>query len=385
MTQNIKNIYSQWQLYWGSPRGLFIEADGWKLEAAFMVAVLFHAMPLTYIWHKQAAKKAVEIITLQNVELIEAEEELPPAPPPVEVQKPKSAFDFLKMALPTFKKPDAPRDVALMPKANEPKLAEPEKLIEKNMAPAMPAPDIRLDMNKNAPAPKILDIAKINTRTAAEPRTSDPAIKLEEVGRRAVAPPPVTPSISLNRAADKMADVSQAPKISNIAQARSSSERLVDRTAPTAYKAPSLPLGYQPRGSAAVSLDQPRDVVRRAPTPDLTQAVPKEVKKEAPAKIEISKEKVKITGPLSSRKVVQSYVPQYPDWARARNIEADVAIRFNVSASGEVRDDAVVERTSGYPELDKAAMAALKRWKFSPLAGNNQDQWGVITFRYTLD
>ncbi len=386
MTENIKNIYAQWQLYWGSPRGLFTGSEGWKLETALVVAIIFHAIPLTYVWQKQAAKKITGMITLQNVELMEPEEELPPAPPPVAVQKPKSAFDFLKMALPTFRKPEAPRDIAIAPKIQEPKIAEPERLIDRKMAAAPPAPDIKLDLNKSAAAPKILDIAKINAQKAAEPKTMDPSIKLEEVGRRAVTPPPMTPAISLNRsAADKMVDVSQAPKITNIASSRQSGERLVDRAAPTTYKAPALPLGYQPRGGSSVSLDQPRDVVRRAPKPDMLQAVPKETVKATSAKIEISKEKVKITGPLSSRKVVASFVPEYPDWAKARNIEADVAIRFNVSAGGDVRDDALVEMTSGYPDLDKAALAALKRWKFTPLAGNNQDQWGVITFRYRLD
>ncbi len=384
MSQNVKSSYQQWQLYWGTPRGVFVQAEGWKMEVAFLIAILFHALPFSYVWHKQTAKKAVELITLQNVELIEAEEELPPPPPP-QVEKPKNAFDFLKMALPKFSKPEAPRDIALTPKMNEPKIAEPEKLIDKKLNNQLPAPDIRLDLNKNAPAPKIMDISKLNTRTTAQPKSIDAAIKLEEVGRRAVAPPPMAPAISMNRTADKMADVSQAPKISNIAQTRQAEDRLVDRTAPAAYKAPSLPIGYAPRGAAAVSLDQPRDVVRRAPTPDISKAVTQETKAPSPARIEISKEKVKITGPLSSRKVVQSFVPQYPDWARARNIEADVAIRFNVSAAGDVRDDAVVEMTSGYPELDKAALAALKRWKFTPLAGNNQDQWGVITFRYRLD
>lgn len=385
MAENLNQLYLQWQFSWGTPQAIFLGGAGKKLPAAFLAAIFFHALPFTYLWHKHATKKIVEVVTLQNVELIEAEEEMPPAPPPVEVQKPKNAFEFLKMALPTFKKPEAPRDIALAPKIIEPKIAEPDKLIDKKLDANKPAPDIKLDLTKAAAAPKVLDISKIAASKAPEIRTADPSIKLEEVGRRAVAPPPQTPSISLNRTDRSAADVSQAPKISNIAQARpGSGERLVDKTAPSSYKAPAAPLGYQPRGAAAVSLDQARDVARTAPKPQIQQAIPKEAKKQESATLEISKEKVKITGQLSSRKVVRSFVPEFPAWAKARNIEADVAIRFFVSATGEVRDNAVVERTSGYPELDKLAMTALKQWKFTPLAGND-DQWGVITFRYLLD
>ena len=100
--------------------------------------------------------------------------------------------------------------------------------------------------------------------------------------------------------------------------------------------------------------------------------------------LEISKEKVKITGPLSARKVIQSFVPEYPAWARAKNVEADVAIRFTVSSGGEVRETMTIARTSGYPELDRLAVEALKKWKFSALPGG-QDQWGEITFRFLLN
>ena len=61
-----------------------------------------------------------------------------------------------------------------------------------------------------------------------------------------------------------------------------------------------------------------------------------------------------------------------------------MAIRFTVSPSGDISGKPGIERTSGYSELDQICLEILKQWKFSPLAGE-QDQWGVITFRFTLD
>ncbi len=353
-----------------------------------VIAALFHSMIFGVLWkihldQKKAASLAP--IELQNVDLITPESELPPAPAPVEVQKPKSALEFLKMAIPIFKKPAAPeiREVIPQVRPNEPKIAEPEKLMEKKYQMDAQAPQIKLD--KNAEAPKIADIAKIpQSQRPNVPLARDPSIKLEEVGRRAVQVPQA-PSISLDRGAtEKMADVSAIPRQSLAPRSPQSGERLVER-APASYSKPSsAPLGYQPRGGSAVSLDAPREVVRSQAKPVIeAQAVKPKAQDSGP--LTISKEKVKITGPLSSRKVIKSFVPEYPAWARAQNIEADVAIRFNVSSSGDVSGNPVIERTSGYTELDRGALEALKRWKFSPLAGADQDQWGVITFRFRLD
>ena len=159
----------------------------------------------------------------------------------------------------------------------------------------------------------------------------------------------------------------------------------MDRSGAVAPKPSSLPFGYQPRGGGSLSLDQPRDVARPSAKPLAESVIPKPKMEEKGAVLSISKEKVKITGPLSYRKVVKSYVPEYPAWARAQNLEAAVSIRFTVSSKGDVLESAVVERTSGYPELDRLCLEALKQWKFSPLPGNDQDQWGVITFRFRLD
>ena len=388
---NMKTTPDDWSNLWGTPRGLLGFSQGKQMEIAFLFAIILHAAPFGYLWkHYEAKKKNINTITLQNVDLMDIEPERPAVvEPPVEVQKPKSAFDFIKMALPTFKKPPAiesPREITMAPKIKEPQLTEPEKLIDKHLSNRNPAPEIKLNLNKDAAVPKIAEISRIqNFAKANEPRKAEPSLKLEEVGRRAVAPQIQTPSISLNRSNNRAADVSVAPQVSPIAPVRTSSERLMDRQAPSTYKKPSIapPLGYERRG-AQVSLDQPRDVVRGTLKPIVESIAPKTQKNEAPAKFEISKNKVQITGPLSSRKVLKSYVPDYPAWARAQNIEADVAIRFTVSSDGSVRDNPVVSRTSGYPDLDKMAIEALKKWKFSS-ASVGQDQWGEITFRYLLN
>ena len=308
------------QTLWGTPRGILIDDRSRRIEIAFLIAVIFHAVPFLMLWQKRMTQSLEPVVTLQTVDLIDLQEQEPPP-----VQKPKSALEFLKMALPQVKKPPPP------------------------------PPPIAL-----APPPLIANLS----RPAAPVAAAD--LNLAEVGRKA-APPPMTPSISL----DKRRPVAPAalPSISPLADRRSSSAG-----------APA-PLGYGAGGNGRISLtDRPIS----APKPVVETSAPKEPKAAA-AKMEISRSKVQLSGPLSSRKVLKSAVPQYPGWAHARNIEADVVLRFTVGEDGLVKEGAVVARTSGYPELDQQALLALKEWRFSIAAPGSKDQWGEITFRYLLD
>jgi len=57
--------------------------------------------------------------------------------------------------------------------------------------------------------------------------------------------------------------------------------------------------------------------------------------------------------------------PAYPFAARRKGIEGRVVLRVSVLASGGVASVAV-ERTSGSKLLDRAALDAVRRWRFSP-------------------
>lgn len=91
-----------------------------------------------------------------------------------------------------------------------------------------------------------------------------------------------------------------------------------------------------------------------------------------------------IEGPLSNRTVSCRVIPDYPAWAEEQGIMGAVRIYFMVTQEGLVRSTVRVERTSGYPELDRLAIDALRQWRFSPIASDNNQQWGVITFTFSL-
>jgi TonB family protein len=63
-------------------------------------------------------------------------------------------------------------------------------------------------------------------------------------------------------------------------------------------------------------------------------------------------------------------VPDYPSAARIRGIEGQVILRAIVDQQGHVEDSIEVVQT--VPALDQAAIAALRRWSFSP----GRDRYG---------
>jgi periplasmic protein TonB len=87
------------------------------------------------------------------------------------------------------------------------------------------------------------------------------------------------------------------------------------------------------------------------------------------------------TGPRGGYQVK----PRYPDAARRRGLEGTVLLRARVTAQGRV-DDVHVENSAGHPELDQAAIEALRRWRFEPARRGREPvaAWVVVPFQFKL-
>ena len=93
-----------------------------------------------------------------------------------------------------------------------------------------------------------------------------------------------------------------------------------------------------------------------------------------------------ISGPLANRKIINKIVPPFPRWAKTKGVGATIALRFTVMEDGSIRENVLVERTSGSREWDQLVIAALKKWQFAALETNGarKDQTGVITFQFVI-
>jgi TonB family protein len=92
-----------------------------------------------------------------------------------------------------------------------------------------------------------------------------------------------------------------------------------------------------------------------------------------------------LDGPAGNRRLMGRRVPGCPDWVSERGLDLTVQIKFQVLDDGSVKNGVVIKKTTGFPELDRDAVDALKRWRFeavAPRAGSPLT-WGVVTFRFT--
>ncbi|MDO9693829.1 MAG: energy transducer TonB [Candidatus Latescibacteria bacterium] len=92
-----------------------------------------------------------------------------------------------------------------------------------------------------------------------------------------------------------------------------------------------------------------------------------------------------ISGQISDRKVTASAMPVYSEAARKAGWEGVVAVHFTVLPDGRVKDNMYFDQTSAHRDLNRAAMEAVKQFRFEPLSGADRvEQWGVITIVFRL-
>jgi TonB family protein len=78
----------------------------------------------------------------------------------------------------------------------------------------------------------------------------------------------------------------------------------------------------------------------------------------------------------SSRKLVNKVIPQYPNLARAMNIEGTVKVDVLVAPAGTVHS---IEVKGGHPVLARAAQDALKQWKWEPASHETHE---IVEMRF---
>lgn len=92
-----------------------------------------------------------------------------------------------------------------------------------------------------------------------------------------------------------------------------------------------------------------------------------------------------LTGPVADRPLLSFRKPDYPEWAKDEAVEGSVTIYFVVLPDGSIKENIMVQRTSGFSDFDDNAIDALRSWQFEPLKGGaTGEQWGTITFHYRL-
>lgn len=243
---------------------------------------------------------------------------------------------------------------------------------------------------------KVEPIAVATPKTAARilSRISEKFRRTEEVAD--VAPAPQTLKRVDSRMSDRLAALQETsrPTPKPIVAVKTPSP--VGR--PKLAGAPDLPAPSQPtdlKRAAVPSTPSPVTLKRSKPPrvekasvmtamPDLhvDRAQPDDV--EATARRTVAG--MQMTGPVADRKIVSYDTPVYPEWAKREGVEGSVLVYFVVLADGSVKENVMVQKTSGFSEFDENAVNAILSWRFEPLRnGQTGEQWGTIMFNYRLE
>lgn len=81
---------------------------------------------------------------------------------------------------------------------------------------------------------------------------------------------------------------------------------------------------------------------------------------------------------------LQRVEPVYPYRAQQAGIEGSVTLRFSVDADGRVQDVEVVE-AKPKRQFERAAMGAIKQWRYQPRPGASDKLVQVITLKFKLE
>lgn len=136
--------------------------------------------------------------------------------------------------------------------------------------------------------------------------------------------------------------------------------RLAERMNDAMFQLPGLPINQ-----ANLSLLRPE---RALPVGSVQKPVSASKVDRLPAKI---------GGPL----------PRYPQWARRRNLEAVVTVRFIVTAEGTV-EDVNIHEINGDERFGAEAIKSISQWRFSPAIKNGKPIpcwcFQKVSFKFTL-
>lgn len=147
--------------------------------------------------------------------------------------------------------------------------------------------------------------------------------------------------------------------------------------APSARPAPPTAVATRtpPPASASPAASAPAaaPVVEAEPTPPPLSAVRNPLEGVAPPPVPLPKPvpaaRQRVSQGVSAGNPIHRVAPVYPALARRANIEGTVVLQAVIAADGSVSD---VKALSGHPMLTKAALDAVKQWRYKPYTINGE-------------
>ena len=162
--------------------------------------------------------------------------------------------------------------------------------------------------------------------------------------------------------------------------------------------APRAASGKGPTQARAKSNEPPRTPSREPvialpePDPDdrgtvpLANALPNSPAAEVPEREPKQAITTTANAPRFNAAYLSNPAPRYPEVARRSGEQGTVTLRVQVARDG-VASRVAVEKSSGSPHLDAAALEAVKAWRFTPArrGGDTIESWMLVPIVFRLD
>ena len=88
---------------------------------------------------------------------------------------------------------------------------------------------------------------------------------------------------------------------------------------------------------------------------------------------------VRVSEVVAKQAAVEKVVPEYPTMAKQMRLAGRVEVEAVINTDGSVEKTQVI---SGHALLSSAAVAALKRWKFTPFGADGKPARAVTTISF---
>ncbi|MFN3751853.1 MAG: energy transducer TonB [Thiobacillus sp.] len=190
---------------------------------------------------------------------------------------------------------------------------------------------------------------------------------------RAPQPAPKSPPLFV-----RLIEPAAPPQAPPVASTPSPSPRPVPPRQPPPVLA-ATPSQPQPSAPAvAAPAPRPPEPAAESPRADAAPApatAPAEAPRPAPPLVQ----------PRFNADYLDNPKPAYPSLSRRMGEEGEVRLRVLVDAAGNAQQ-VEIERSSGFPRLDQAALDTVKRWRFVPARQGDQPvaAWVIVPIQFTL-
>jgi len=108
----------------------------------------------------------------------------------------------------------------------------------------------------------------------------------------------------------------------------------------------------------------------------LVSALPPPPLPPTPPPVPVARDPVRIGGGLKAPALIERVEPEYPPFAVRAQVQGVVILEAVVDGQGRVEDVRVLR---SIPLLDKAAIDAVRQWRYSPLLLNGTPERFVLT------